>query len=180
MKFIHNQYKCPNVSPPTSLLNKNFAAEVAFAPPQVVAPTQTLIPQQEATAQTTPAGQSLLVSHVCRPAHGVLPSTQKPVPSAVLAQTQVPPGPQGVNVSHVSPVQVFETQALLMQIPEGHCRRTVNPHIPPHAGQSGYIPGSHKTRSSLGRLGNACCTAPSPPPPRTPGPPSAGSWGTAH
>jgi hypothetical protein len=116
-----NQYKCPNVSPLVSFLNKNFAAEVAFAPPQDVAPTQTLIPQQEATAQTTPAGQSLLDPHVSRPAHGVLPSTQNPVPSAVLAQTQVPPGPHVVNVSHVSPVHASETQALFLQLPEAHC-----------------------------------------------------------
>jgi hypothetical protein len=121
IQYAYNQYKCPKVNPSKSFLNKNFAAEVAFAPPQVVAPTQTLIPQQDATAQTMPAGQSLLVPHVCRPAQGVLPSTQNPVPSAVLAQTQVPPGPHSVNVSHVSPVHVLETQALLMQLPEGHC-----------------------------------------------------------
>ena len=87
----------------------------------MVAPTQTLISQQEATAQICPAGQSLLIVQVCSPAHGVLPSTQKPVPSAVLAQTQLPPGPQAVKVSHVSPVQVFETHELFSQTPEAHC-----------------------------------------------------------
>jgi hypothetical protein len=115
-----SQYKCPNVSSLMSLLNKNFAVEVAFEPPQDVEPIQTLIPQQDATAQTTPAGQSLLELHVERPVQDVLPSTQNPVPSAVLAQTQEPPGPQAVNVAHVSPVHVSETQALFLQLPEAH------------------------------------------------------------
>ena len=91
-----------------------------FAPPHIVAPTQTLMLQQEPTPQICPAGQSLLVAQVANPSHGVLPSTQNPVLSVVLAQTQDPPGPQGPNVSQVSPVQALVTQALLLQTPESH------------------------------------------------------------
>ncbi|KAI9858086.1 MAG: hypothetical protein M1813_007898 [Trichoglossum hirsutum] len=92
------------------------------APPQVVAPIQTLLPQQVPTAHTSPLAQSTLVTHSASPAHGVEPSTQKPVPSKVLAQTQEPPGPQGPKLAQVWAVQVEEEQAPFTQVPEGHCR----------------------------------------------------------
>lgn len=51
---------------------------------------------------------------------------QKPVDSLVEAQTQLPPGPQGPNVSQVWPVQVFEVQAPLAQTPVEHWKQGVS------------------------------------------------------
>jgi hypothetical protein len=42
------------------------------------------------------------------------------VPSAVLAHTQVLPGPHEVNVEHVSPVQPVLVQAAFMQTLDAH------------------------------------------------------------
>ena len=88
--------------------------------PQIVAPTQTLSGQQVSTAQIKPEAQSALFEQVASPAHGVLPSTQYPVSSAVLAHTQSPPGPHGPNVSHVCPVHELLVQAPWAQTPVAH------------------------------------------------------------
>jgi hypothetical protein len=77
---------------------------------------QTPPPQHVLTAQTPPRGQSALVVQAGSPPHGVCPLTQKPVPSVMLAQTQDPPGPQGPKVLQVSPVQVLDEQAPLVQV----------------------------------------------------------------
>lgn len=108
---------------------KNFALLVAvplLPPPQNVAPTHTLMPQQDPTAHISPAAQLELSAHSARPAHGVLPSTQNPVSSVVLAHTQLPPGPHGPNVVHVWPVQAVLVQAPLTHVlPVGHCLESV-------------------------------------------------------
>jgi len=93
--------------------------------PQKVAPTQTLPPQQVPTAQTSPEEQSLLALQLGSPAQGVDPSTQKPVLSEVVAQTQEPPGPQGPKLEQVWPVQVGEEQAPLEHFPEGHYKESL-------------------------------------------------------
>ena len=93
---------------------------MAVPVPQKVAPTQTLAPQQVPTAQISPVAQSLFRLQLVSPAQEVDPSTQKPVLSAVVAQTQEPPGPQGPKLAQVWPVQVLEEQAPLVHLPEGH------------------------------------------------------------
>lgn len=90
-------------------------------PPQNVAPTHTLRLQHDAAAQILPEAQLMLSVQSASLAHGVLPSTQWPVCSVVLAHTQLPPGPQGPKVAHVWPVQVLLVQAPLVQTPVGHC-----------------------------------------------------------
>jgi hypothetical protein len=105
------------------LSNLEAAGDVVVVPlpPQKVAPTQTDTPQQVATAQTSPDAQLLLSLQLASPAHCVLPSTQNPVLSAVLAQTHDPPGPHGPNVVHVWPVQLDEVHAPFTQVsPEAH------------------------------------------------------------
>jgi hypothetical protein len=71
--------------------------------------THTPLPlaQQVITAQISPGWQSELAVHGARPSQGVKPSTQRPPPSAVVAQTgwaHGVPGLQGMNVSQVAPV----------------------------------------------------------------------------
>jgi hypothetical protein len=56
----------------------------------------------------------------------VFPSTQNPVPSVVLAQTQEDPGPQAVKVLQVSPVQELLVQALFLHSPDVHYRSKVS------------------------------------------------------
>jgi hypothetical protein len=79
-----------------------------------------LRPQQDCTAQLSPDAQLVLSVQWASPAHGVLPSTQEPVSSVVLAQTQVTPGPHGPKVAHVWPAQLLLVQARSAQIPVGH------------------------------------------------------------
>lgn len=78
-----------------------------------VAGMHTFLVQQVPTAHTNPATQS------ASPAHGVAPSPHTPVPSNVLAHTQLPPGPQAENVSHVWPVHELLTHEELWQMPLG-------------------------------------------------------------
>jgi hypothetical protein len=104
---------------------------VLAAPPQNEAPTHTFRVQQVWNAQISPAPQLALVAQLSRLAHGVLPSTQKPVPSVVLAHTHDDPGPHAVKVLHVSPVQGTLVQALLVQTLEAHwlCISTAYLHL---------------------------------------------------
>jgi len=98
----------------------NQSRRRSVLPPQNVAPIQTFRWQQLPTAQTSPDAQSELLLQPGRFAHGVLPSTQNPVPSTVLPQIQLPPAPQVVNVAHVSPAQLGFEHAPLEHLPEGH------------------------------------------------------------
>jgi len=98
----------------------NQSRRRSVLPPQNVAPTQTFRTQQVLTAHISPVAQSELELQSGRPAHGVAPSTQNPVPPVVLAQTQEPPGPHCPKVSHVLPEQLGVTHAPLVQMPEAH------------------------------------------------------------
>ena len=77
---------------------------------------QTFTPQQVPTAQTPPTGQSALVTQLGRPSQGVSPLTQKPVPSVMLAQTQLPPGPQEPKLLQVWPVQDLDEQSPFVHV----------------------------------------------------------------
>lgn len=92
----------------------------ALYPPHWSVVMQTLVRQHVPTAHTLPSGQSALVPQPARPRHGVDPATQKPVPSVMLAHTQLPPGPQGPKVEHVCPVHELKEHAPLVQDPVGH------------------------------------------------------------
>lgn len=87
---------------------------------------QTFLPQQVLTAHTPPLAQSADLVQAGRPLQGVDPSTQKPVASVVLPQTQDPPGPQGPKVEQVFPEQPTAEQAPLTHLPDGH----LVPHFP--------------------------------------------------
>jgi hypothetical protein len=99
---------------------------VVELPPQVSATMHTLRVQHVPTAQTLPTGQSALVPQSARPAQGVWPSAQKPVPPVTEAHTHEPPGPQAVKVSHVWPVHELVAQAPLVHTPESHYPREVS------------------------------------------------------
>lgn len=102
------------------LSNKLEGVTPGSLPAQLfVAGMHTFLVQQVPTAHTDPATQSALVSQSASPAHGVAPSPHTPVPSNVLAHTQLPPGPQAVNVSHVWPVHESLTHEELWQMPLG-------------------------------------------------------------
>jgi len=81
---------------------------------------QTLREQQVPTAHTLPKGQSALVPQSARPAQGVLPLTQNPLPPVMEAQTQLPPGPQEPKLPQLLPVQPGVTHAPLVHCPDGH------------------------------------------------------------
>jgi hypothetical protein len=88
------------------LINNRAGDSAGPLPAQVsVAAMHTPRLQHVPMAQTKPVTQSALVLRSASPAHGVWPSPQIPVPSAVLAHTQLPPGPHAVNVPHVWPWQ---------------------------------------------------------------------------
>lgn len=103
---------------------KSIVPFTGLLPPQNVAPTHTpgRVPgaQHVLTTQTSPAPQWALSLHSASCSHCVSPSTQNPVPSGVLAQTQVLPGPQATKVSQVFPSQPLAAQAPFLQMPEGH------------------------------------------------------------
>ena len=80
----------------------------------------TLRPQQVPTAHTLPKAHSALDAQPTSPAHGVLPSTQNPVPPVMLAHTHEPPGPQGAKVEQVCPAHEEKAQAPLVQVWVGH------------------------------------------------------------
>lgn len=101
--------------------SRSLSSDGKFTPPQAAAPIHTDLRQHVATAHTWPTPHSAVDPQLGRPRQGVEPSTQKPVPSVVLAQTQLPPGPQAPKLSHVWPAQKMEEQAPFVQtLPDGH------------------------------------------------------------
>jgi hypothetical protein len=89
---------------------------------QVSAVIQTFRVQHVPTAHTLPVPQSAVVVQSARPAQGVCPSAQKPVPPEMEAHTHEPPGPQAVKVSHVCPVHEDAAHAPFTHWSEGHWR----------------------------------------------------------